>query len=260
WWFYGTKVGDLSAFQISLWGDVPGYTVYLFYNMSGEDLSYYNGYWHKICDLTNAEWHHFRLVFNCATDTFDIWVDGIKELTGGSFPIPQTSLNMIELYTGTASTGGFYVYFDAFDYSWAPGYITNRNLGFTYAEDIPTHEFPIFIIILVVIALAVIFAGIVIYYKTRRPPTPTRNVSPQVPTRPRNFARTPVQREDLISAPVQYDYRIPLSTEIADLSYSPISQPPPLPIQSELDFAFCPNCGFKHKKADLFCTECGTEL
>jgi hypothetical protein len=55
-------------------------------------------------------------------------VDSIQRGTGCSIDGPATNITAIDLYTGGPSTGGFYVYFDAFDFSWTPGYYLNRNM------------------------------------------------------------------------------------------------------------------------------------
>jgi len=125
-WFYGTAVGPYSGHQFCL-GGALGF-IYLWMDTTHENLSYYDGSWHLLCNLPNEVWHHFRVQFNCTIDKFDIWVDSNQKATGCGFDGSATNITTLDLYTGGASTGGFYVYFDAFDFSWDSGYYLNRNM------------------------------------------------------------------------------------------------------------------------------------
>ena len=141
WWFYGTKAGPDSNFQMCFF-NTPGVNgILLIYSMITDDLYYYDNASRRICDLPCDNWHHFRMPFNCTTSKFDLWVDGVLRITSANFVTPRTNISRIELYTGGGTTGGFYVYFDAFDFSWAPGYFLNRNMNY---EPSPTDYYGLY--------------------------------------------------------------------------------------------------------------------
>ena len=72
--------------------------------------------------------------FDCAVDNYQIWVN--NELKGTfNFWSNVPDIDTFEIYTSTSfSRGNFRGYIDALDYSWAPGYYTNRNMEH-YAVD-----------------------------------------------------------------------------------------------------------------------------
>jgi hypothetical protein len=156
WWFYGNKTGSECSHQVNI-NNGASNGIYLYYNISGALFAYVTGSVNKICDLTNEMWHHFRLQFDCGSDTFNIWVDGVLKGTGLGFQNPQISLNCINLYTGGGSTGGFWVYFDAFDYSWAPGYYLNRNTNFCPSIDELIPSFDLILVIFALVAFSIAF-------------------------------------------------------------------------------------------------------
>ncbi|NVM55677.1 MAG: hypothetical protein HWN66_18400, partial [Candidatus Helarchaeota archaeon] len=86
--------------------------------------------WHDITSFSTNQWLHNRLQFDCSTDTFRIWLAG--EYKGNyTFFTDVTDVDTITMDTGNIPSGGHSVYFDAIDYSWAPGYYPNRNMDST---------------------------------------------------------------------------------------------------------------------------------
>ena len=116
------------------WGVVP-----LSISKTGADeLSYYYGADHKICDLSENTWHHVRITFEHTTGGYDglnqyyfnIYVNGTKY---GEFPFQSHRSQTKEFHFHTYSThthGDFHAWVDAVDYSWVPGYYPNRNMDF----------------------------------------------------------------------------------------------------------------------------------
>ncbi len=79
-------------------------------------------------NLNPATWYHIRLVFDCTTDTFDLYVNNIAVVKGKEFRNSVANVNKISFNTYMDRTNyEFCAYIDAVDYSWAPGYYTNRN-------------------------------------------------------------------------------------------------------------------------------------
>ncbi|MDD1777208.1 MAG: NEW3 domain-containing protein [Candidatus Helarchaeota archaeon] len=131
-WYYGvTGTGPDCSLQLCLTTASDASGVLLMLNFSYAQIGYVVGSKvNKVCDSANNQWHHLRIVFNCTSDTFNLWVDGTQRLTNAAFQFAQTSLTQVMIYTGSGSTGGYYCYLDAFDYSWAPGYYLNRNMDY----------------------------------------------------------------------------------------------------------------------------------
>ncbi|NVM31528.1 MAG: hypothetical protein HWN65_22010 [Candidatus Helarchaeota archaeon] len=82
---------------------------------------------------TEDIWQHYRVDFNCTTDTFDLFQDGIQIGDDLPFRFAQTSLQTYELGFGWPQSSNMNgsVWIDAVDYSWAPGYYPNRNMNYT---------------------------------------------------------------------------------------------------------------------------------
>jgi len=259
-WFYGNKMGLACTHQFCL-GGASGF-IYLVMDTSKEELSYYDGIaWHTICNLTNEIWHHFRLQFDCTTDKFAVWVDSIQKASGCYIDGPATNITTLDLYTGGSSTGGFYVYFDAFDYSWSPGYYINRNKDYQITQSdntLPLNRIMIILIIVGIIAVIVISA--LIYNKTRREPqlpgrrehTPSGRPSAPPSSQPMQrlepFSHNPSLRS------------IPLTQRIPSEEPQGISSLPLRTIHPATSVIFCPKCGFENEPNELFCKNCGTEL
>lgn len=79
---------------------------------------------HTIKAASNNTWYHILLDFDCATDIYDIYIDGTKEVDGASFYIVQTSIDTFNIFTEASSLE---VYINNIDYSWSDGYFENRN-------------------------------------------------------------------------------------------------------------------------------------
>ncbi len=103
-----------------------------------------NGSFNTITSFNENEWVHMRIQFNCSSYTYEIWVNGLYQGIF-AFTYNVNYLNGFCFTSGTMSSGGHYGYVDAVDYSWAPGYYTNRNMdtgpldylgAYSFSEDI----------------------------------------------------------------------------------------------------------------------------
>ena len=130
WWFYTEPNSDHCRVRVS---KVPAVTnkIILDFDAAAGEYSWYNsssGSLEKIDDLTANLWHHIRLTFNCTSDTFLLWVNGICK-GEYEFMEPGTTLDRIDFETAWGGTSCHF-YVDAIDYSWAPGYYPNRNMDY----------------------------------------------------------------------------------------------------------------------------------
>ncbi len=78
-------------------------------------------------DLTPNQWHHFRVKL-ITSSTFEVWLDGVSLGIHNQF-VSESSVDRL-CFAALDTTSSFYLYIDAIDYSWAPGYYTNRNMDY----------------------------------------------------------------------------------------------------------------------------------
>ncbi|NVM30496.1 MAG: hypothetical protein HWN65_16775 [Candidatus Helarchaeota archaeon] len=129
--------GDPICFQVSGIGSNLGY-LFAFFE-SGNAIQYGVGLptWTDTGATWTADvWQHYRVVFNCTTDTYDLFQDGIQIGDDLSFRFVQASLSGDQFGYGwpQANNMNGSVWIDAVDYSWAPGYYLHRNMESTPYE------------------------------------------------------------------------------------------------------------------------------
>jgi len=90
-------------------------SMYLYTDAS--KFKYYDGASNDIQAAVNNIWYHFRLVFDCTTDTYDIWVDGILMIDDADFENVATTLDSFAIVTNGIESG-YTNYYDALHYSW----------------------------------------------------------------------------------------------------------------------------------------------
>jgi len=98
-------------------------------------IRYRNGEGYKETDylfLQECRWAHVRITFNCLTDTFKIFIDGILAGKDLSFTNDIPSIDSLSFRTTMDEKAIWYV--DSVGYSWTPGYIIGDN--FKYAQAI----------------------------------------------------------------------------------------------------------------------------
>lgn len=100
-------------------------SMYLFTDVS--KLFYYDGAAKEIQDIANDTWYHIKLIFDCATDTYDIWVDNVLKIADAAFENVATTLDSFVIVTNGGESG-YTNYFDAISYSWTSGNELADNL------------------------------------------------------------------------------------------------------------------------------------
>jgi hypothetical protein len=129
-WFRGNDVSDDHYFQLYQ-GDVSSIaiTMRIYNNL----LSYYNqtdAAYRTLANLADNIWYHFALTFDCATDKFQVYLDGVlcedqtNLITDLPFRADRASLGSIVFNSGTSDQDYLY-YIDALGFSW-DGYTANR--------------------------------------------------------------------------------------------------------------------------------------
>ena len=68
---------------------------------------------------------HIRIDFDCATDTWSVWVDGVSVFTDQNFYSDATATIITQI--GYPCSNGITGYFDAIGYSWDPAYNIGDN-------------------------------------------------------------------------------------------------------------------------------------
>ncbi len=72
-------------------------------------------------------WVHIRILFDCATDKWSCWVNGVLELDDQNFILDRTATTIYKLRINRADA--FEGYLDAIGYSWDPAYNVGDNLN-----------------------------------------------------------------------------------------------------------------------------------
>jgi len=136
-YWLNTNISGTSQYLVM---PVRGGGAVKFYLKIVEDkIQFYNGTWNDILTISSNVWYHTRVDFDCNTDTYDVYVDGVRYVNNTPFGSAATSIDRVELWTATGPTNPEF-YFDAFDYSSAAGYYTDRNLISDLGHDIFWNE------------------------------------------------------------------------------------------------------------------------
>jgi len=144
---YGRNNGTIEGWFAS--DDTDKYTIiYLFneigqlctsFHIYGGNFRYWDAQWGTHVIRTGAEdnvWYHWKIVFNCSTDTYDLYIDGQLEASSIAFMNSATTLNSMNFNSGGSHTG-YNLYFDAIGYCW---YTENHSYyweGMNYEEQLP---------------------------------------------------------------------------------------------------------------------------
>ncbi|MFX0105216.1 MAG: hypothetical protein ACFE75_06975 [Candidatus Hodarchaeota archaeon] len=96
---------------------------------AGEDrFQYFNGIdWVDLAEASDYEWFHIKFDFDCDTDKFNIWIDGIIVASDIDFLTPGTEIANFYIEPDEWTGGTYYGYFDAFGFSWDTDYNTKEN-------------------------------------------------------------------------------------------------------------------------------------
>lgn len=133
-WFYSTDTSKLSKIIIC------DTTQNLFIQITSGIIQYrYNSAYHSATNgaVSNNQWYHFRIVFDCSSDTYDFYKNGALLDSNIPFNSGATSLKYIWFATDEIPTG-YYSYFDAIGYSWDT--TSHSGLGYAVGENVNPYD------------------------------------------------------------------------------------------------------------------------
>ncbi|KKK89341.1 hypothetical protein LCGC14_2734080, partial [marine sediment metagenome] len=142
-WFYIDELGNnYWEFYLMSGGSPAVWVIFT----TAQEIKFRDGAgWDVIDTYIDNKWFHLKIDFDCGTDTYDVYIDGVLKATGFDFQNVQTTLDRWHLGGWTVDSGD-YISTDAIDYSWSPGYSNGRN-RLTTNDDIlghypASHSFP----------------------------------------------------------------------------------------------------------------------
>ena len=127
-WFKYIDNG-VGYIRLRVYGAVSTFT-YMYIRSDANDLIIYygdggGGSTSSAVGIDADTWHHIRIAFDCATDTFSMWLNGILEIDDENFwnDSNDTSFRLINyrLYNG-AGSNALQGFVDAIGYSWDTDY------------------------------------------------------------------------------------------------------------------------------------------
>lgn len=97
------------------------------YITNGQFL-YYSGGYHSVMKAESNQWFHNKIIFDCSTDTFDWYINGIKKVNNGLFRTNSTNIDDMYIYS-SGSQGNYNGYYDAIGFSWLSNYTVGLNIN-----------------------------------------------------------------------------------------------------------------------------------
>jgi hypothetical protein len=136
-WMYKESGTSAIEFEVCNYNSIRAFSVDCDYSNNG---AWY--YWgtppteFASGEYADNTWFHVKVDFECGAgnyknlspDTFDLYLNGIKKISGGAFYTSVDSIEFLELDTGGTDKIGV-GYFDAIGYSWDPNYLIGDNLN-----------------------------------------------------------------------------------------------------------------------------------
>ena len=125
WWWYTDNAGALPR-----WFNIrsEGTDIIRTYMHQGNFICYNGGSQNTVKSLSSNRWYHNKIVFDCNSDTYDWYIDGILEMNNGEFCNGASGVDRVHIATWMAGTQNHWI--DAVGYSWDPNY----NVGDNYYE------------------------------------------------------------------------------------------------------------------------------
>lgn len=80
-------------------------------------MQYYDGSYHDVCDVIDDVWYYIELVFNCSSDSYDIYIDGYLKISLANFHQSTSYVDGIR-FLSSNSNNGYQYYIDGIGYSW----------------------------------------------------------------------------------------------------------------------------------------------
>ena len=124
-WAKTSVVGKRSHFKLYNQGGSQSVEI----QFDGNTFRYYNGSTLMTDQsITQFNWYHIVIVFDCETDTYDLYLDGNLIAAGINFRYSATTLNSFGAHT-RGNQNGYTTYIDAVSYSWEGEYIPTGIAG-----------------------------------------------------------------------------------------------------------------------------------
>ncbi|KKM65296.1 hypothetical protein LCGC14_1492700, partial [marine sediment metagenome] len=124
-WAKASNVGRESFYKITNQAGADSIVI----RFEGSTFRYYNGSTLIIDQKISANtWYHIVIVFNCVTDTFDLYLNGILVESDINFRYTATTLDSFYVCTKT-NKNNYDVFLDAISYSWEGEYIPTGIAG-----------------------------------------------------------------------------------------------------------------------------------
>ena len=135
WWYKSSSYTSLAA--VDFWGETPGVCISIrvdhWPSANNDKVEYATdtgwfdtGYPY----YTDNKWMHFRIDFNCSSDTYSLWIDQVKYLDNIDFHSSkdETGVNQMRFDSLNSANAVLY-YVDAVRFSWDLGYSVGDNLN-----------------------------------------------------------------------------------------------------------------------------------
>jgi len=135
WWYKSSSY--TSAAIVDFWGETPGVCISIrvdHWPSANNDKVEYQasaGYLDTgYASYTDNKWMHFRINFNCSSDTYSLWIDQVKYLDNIDFlnSKDETGVNQMRFDSYNAANAVLYNV-DAVRFSWDLGYSVGDNLN-----------------------------------------------------------------------------------------------------------------------------------
>lgn len=111
--------GDEEVIRVDIAADVPTFQVY----HAGTSTTRF---------FASDKWNHIKITFDCATDTFSLWLNNASVVAGVAFYLSRTATTIDSgffLMFQFAGANAGEMYMDAWGQSWDPNYTIGDNLS-----------------------------------------------------------------------------------------------------------------------------------
>ncbi len=131
WWYKSSSYS--SAAIVDFWGETPGACVSIRVDHNNDKVEYQPGGGYLDTGYsyyTDNKWMHFRIDFDCSSDTYSLWIDQVLYLDNIDFidSKDETGVNQMRFDSYNEANAVLY-YVDAVSFSWDPNYDIWDNLN-----------------------------------------------------------------------------------------------------------------------------------
>ncbi|MFX1237585.1 MAG: LamG-like jellyroll fold domain-containing protein, partial [Promethearchaeota archaeon] len=118
---------NTKTFEITMLSSSGQKSIYIILNSTTSQWAWYDGAYHDVLACENDVWYHFKINFDCSTDTYDWYINSILEVDDADFENSASSINCLKITTWSSQTD-YTIYLDALSYSWDSDYDVGDNL------------------------------------------------------------------------------------------------------------------------------------